>query len=46
MHRREQGGLSRHAKHSTEEQEWEQGMQGGIWRKPREMQEKEAGAGS
>lgn len=37
LHRREQGGLSRHAKHSTEGREWEQGMQGGIWRKAREM---------
>lgn len=43
VHRREQGGLSRRKKHGTEGQEWEQGMQGGMWRKPREMQGKEVG---
>lgn len=26
--------------------QWEQGMQGGIWRKPREMQGKEIGGGN
>ena len=46
MHRQEKGGLSRHKECSTEGQEWEQGMQGEIWRKPREMQRKEVGGGS